>query len=298
MPGHISSPNPGSGSDGCFATLSDILDEEGGVEGRRDKKSCCVHFGGGRRNKLPIPSDNIDRTRGAFPRIYIEAIRIRLRYRKGTREYEERQYIKETFALKVNDAPRDTVSWSWGDLDWCLQSHIGLRTGSRISLETCSDSEVLAAVSFEDIHKLANDLLRDAPWMASPLTVDFQERHVLATITLSFSVELQAPQTPTSFLPSMPVNLDKTLSSEPPTGVHRMGYGGAYGGYGGGYAGSSYDGRPSEYPAGIVPYASNSPYDFDSTPAKGTPYDFCNAAPVDTGKILYSVVGTKRPKPR
>ncbi|KDQ22981.1 hypothetical protein PLEOSDRAFT_172212 [Pleurotus ostreatus PC15] len=38
MPGHISSPNPGSGSDGCFATLSEILDEEGGVEGQRDKK--------------------------------------------------------------------------------------------------------------------------------------------------------------------------------------------------------------------------------------------------------------------
>ncbi|KAF7424921.1 hypothetical protein PC9H_010232 [Pleurotus ostreatus] len=159
-------------------------------------------------------------------------------------------------------------------------------------------SEVLAAVSFEDIHKLANDLLRDAPWMSSPLTVDFQEQHVLATITISFSVELQAPQTPTSFLPSMPFNLDRTLSSEPPTGVHRVGYSGAYGGYGGGYAGSSYDGRPSEYLSGIVPYASNSPYDFDSTPAKGTPYDFCNAAPVDTGKILYSVVGTKRPKPR
>ncbi|KAG9225257.1 hypothetical protein CCMSSC00406_0007088 [Pleurotus cornucopiae] len=167
----------------------------------------------------------------------------------------------------------------------------GLHAGSRISFETCSDSEVLAAVSFEDIHKLANDLLRDSPWMASPLTVDFQERHVLAMITISFSVELQTRI-------SMPVNLEKTSSSEPPAGVHRVGYGGGYGGYGGGYAGSSYDGRPSEYPAGIVPYASNSPYDFDSTPAKGNPYNLCNAAPVDTGKILYSVVGTKRPKPR
>ncbi|KDQ29918.1 hypothetical protein PLEOSDRAFT_165612 [Pleurotus ostreatus PC15] len=38
MPGHISSPNPGSGSDGCFATLSEILNEEGGMEGQRDKK--------------------------------------------------------------------------------------------------------------------------------------------------------------------------------------------------------------------------------------------------------------------
>ena len=43
MPGHISSPNPGSGSDGCFAALSEILDEEGGAGAwgsgatRRDK---------------------------------------------------------------------------------------------------------------------------------------------------------------------------------------------------------------------------------------------------------------------
>lgn len=91
------------------------------------------------------------------------------------------------------------------------------------------------------------------------------------------------------------IGFQKTSSSEPPPGIYRVGYGG---GYGGGYAGSSYEGRPSEYQAGIVPYASNSPYDFDSTPAKGNPYNFCNAAPVDTGKILYSVVGTKRPKPR
>ncbi|KAF4570891.1 hypothetical protein EYR40_007381 [Pleurotus pulmonarius] len=240
-------------------------------------------------------------TRSAFPRIYIEAIRIRLRYPKGTREYEEHRHIKEVFALKVDNATRDSISWSWGDLDWCLRSRIEIRAGSRPSLETRSDSEILAAAYFEDIHKLAVDLQRDSPWMASPLRVDFEERHVLAMITISFTVELQAPRTQTSFLPaptSMPVNLDKTSSSEPPPGVHRVGYSGAYGGYGGGYAGSSYDGRSSEYPAGIVPYASNSPYDFDSTPAKGHPYDWCNAAPVDTGKILYSVVGTKRPKPR
>ncbi|KAG9222004.1 hypothetical protein CCMSSC00406_0009212 [Pleurotus cornucopiae] len=31
MPRHILSPNPGSGSDGCFAALSEILDEEGGT---------------------------------------------------------------------------------------------------------------------------------------------------------------------------------------------------------------------------------------------------------------------------
>ena len=79
MPGRISSPNPGSGSDGCFATLSDILDEDGGVGGQRDKKgrtrqvdnpsvgpngavcSCCVRIGGGRPNKVPILADNIDR---------------------------------------------------------------------------------------------------------------------------------------------------------------------------------------------------------------------------------------------
>ncbi|KAF4596919.1 hypothetical protein AB1N83_007861 [Pleurotus pulmonarius] len=237
-------------------------------------------------------------TRSAFPRIYIEAIRIRLRYPKGTREYEEHRHIKEVFALKVDNTTRDSISWSWEDLAWRLRSRIEIRAGSRTSLETRSDSEILAAAYFEDIHKLAVDLQRDSPWMASPLRVDFDERHVLAMVTISFTVELQTPQTPTSFLPaptSMPVNLDKTSVSEPPPELSRVGYGGAYGG---GFSGFSYNGPQHDDLNALLTPASSSAYDFDSAPAKENPYGWRNAAPVDTGKILYSVVGTKRPKPR
>ncbi len=123
------------------------------------------------------------------------------------------RHVKATFELKLNRVTHERVDWSWGDLEWVSRSSTytlfkslraispffsrpGLTVwcrevpaSSRISLEVQSDSEVLAETTFEDIHKLALAQQRNPSWRSSGATVEVNEEHVFATVTLSFRVE-------------------------------------------------------------------------------------------------------------
>ncbi|KAL4258175.1 hypothetical protein AB1N83_011159 [Pleurotus pulmonarius] len=215
-----------------------------------------------------------------LPKIHIAGIRIRLRYPQDTRM----RHVKETFELKLNGVTHERVAWSWGDLRWVSQSSTQVPANSRISLEVQSDSEVLAKTTFEDIHKLALTQQRNPSWRSSGATVEVNEEHVFATVTLSFRVEQ---------LPGL-IDKDSDLWQPqfypPSVGVYRGGYGGPT---------PPWDGRlPGVYP-GEIPGAPASPFDdLDLAAAGGPSQPSFDAVLANEGKIQYTVSGTRRPKPR
>ncbi|KAF4570892.1 hypothetical protein EYR36_001840 [Pleurotus pulmonarius] len=243
-------------------------------------------------------------------RIYVEAILIRVK--SPTLDLAGGQTRWLSLSLKVdNEIREDRDRWIWENLDWTFQSPVELCAGSRALIEvrpgvsTTAGAEVLAEVTFEDI--IAATRSREHA------VVDFQREHHLATITLR--VRVSNSPTPEQYPdPAQNVRRRDSLKSRVLGYLERP--------FRRNERSEVQPNAPQDNWAAATPYSPpRLPPDWRDPagmylPAPATPmYDparpwpnpipqmvspqaWVAPEPSDTGKIEYTVVGTRRPKPR
>ncbi|KDQ27235.1 hypothetical protein PLEOSDRAFT_1089275 [Pleurotus ostreatus PC15] len=246
-------------------------------------------------------------------RIYIEAIRIRVKSPDLNHANEQARYpTRVTISLKVGGETRDEKGdLGWMDSNWVLRSPVEICPNDKSLVEIrpgrpgSTDSEVLASVTFKDI--MAAERSREKT------TVEFQQEHQLATITICFRVcdgciaseggaddakPIRRRDTLKTRLPGH-LDIDKPLkhnerhvsSLDYWTSVIHDGMDSMLHYHNGGESSPLYLPGPG---AGI-PEVSR-PWE---DPARNvSPHVRSDPEPSDTGRIEYTVVGTSRPKPR
>ncbi|KAL4263937.1 hypothetical protein AB1N83_007860 [Pleurotus pulmonarius] len=239
-------------------------------------------------------------------RIHVEAILIRVK--SPYLDLAGRQTRGLSLSFKVdNESREERDRWIWENLDWIFQSPVELCAGSKALIEvrpgvsTTAEAEVLAEVTFEDIIAATRG--------CEHAVVDFQREHHLATITLR--VRVSNSPTPGQY-PDPAQNLRRRDSLK----SRVLGYlerpfrrNERHDTPQDNWAGATPYSPPRlppdwRDPAGMYPPGPATPmYDparpwHDPIPQMVSPQAWVGPEPSDTGKIEYTVVGTRRPKPR
>ncbi|KAG9225256.1 hypothetical protein CCMSSC00406_0007087 [Pleurotus cornucopiae] len=235
----------------------------------------------------------------------LAAVQIRVKSPNLNHTNDQTRWLSISF--KVNNEIREArIHWLWGDLDWILQSPVELCANNKASVEirpglsATIESEVLAGVTFEDIIAVVR--------CREHAILDFQREHQYATITLRVRVS----NTPERYEDArQDVRRRDSLKDRVLGYLERP------------FRHSEGHDAPQDYWAGATPYNTPAmpryPTDWRDPSAmylpspaapmyeiprpwqdpmrQVSPQAWVDPQPSDTGKIEYTVVGTRRPKP-
>ncbi|KAL4260520.1 hypothetical protein AB1N83_010040 [Pleurotus pulmonarius] len=227
-------------------------------------------------------------------RIFVRKIQIRTKYAPRVPRPKSAIHVTVSVALKAGDATlAQEDSNGWGDLDWKLRPPVELPANEEVSVvispassETRQSDKILATATFADV--LAQP-------RRNPRRVCLRLEHELATVWISFIVVMVPPVPLWDYLKLQfwrylgPLLLDERSNFAPAAAPPPL---------------ESYAARTSLNigccgdPKGVdvEPASAQETAYGGNVPQAYAQQDF-DAALVDSGRIQYTVVGTKRPRP-
>ncbi|KAF7424920.1 hypothetical protein PC9H_010231 [Pleurotus ostreatus] len=235
------------------------------------------------------------------------AIQIRVKSPHLHHTNDQTRWLSISFKVN-NEIKEERIHWIWGDLDWIFKSPVELCSRNKALIEirpglsSTTDSEVFAGLTFEDIIAFARS--------RGHAIVDFQRDHQLASII----VRVRVSNTPERYGyedARQDVKRRDSLKDRVSGYLERP------------FRRSERHEVPQDYWVGATPYSTPAmppfptdwrdpsavyppgpaapmyeiPQPWQDPMRQVSPQAWADPEPSDTGKIEYTVVGTRRPKP-